>query len=256
MYKELFSFHKKTVVLFGGSGLIGREMARALLESEATVCLVDLNPPQNHEFSSEKNLHFYSCDITDPQACEDTIDKIITDHKQIQVCINSAYPRTADWGERFENIKRDSWKQNVDMQLGSCFSIVQKVAEHMKSHNEGNILLVGSIYGVLGPHFPIYDGLDMTTPAAYSAIKGAIINFTRYLSTYYAPHNIRVNCVSPGGIQDQQPQTFIDNYAKQTPLGRMGKPSEIASTALFLTSDAASYITGQNIMVDGGWTAW
>jgi NAD(P)-dependent dehydrogenase (short-subunit alcohol dehydrogenase family) len=120
----------------------------------------------------------------------------------------------------------------------------------------GNIVNIASIYGMLGPDFSIYEGTTMTMPAEYAAIKGAIISFTRYLATYLAPYNIRVNCLSPGGIFNEQPETFVKKYNKRTPMGRMGNPEDIAGGVLFLLSDLSSYITGQNLVIDGGWSAW
>ena len=120
----------------------------------------------------------------------------------------------------------------------------------------GSIINFGSIYGVVGPDFSIYQGTDMTVAAAYSAIKGGIISFTRYLATYYAKCGIRVNAICPGGIFDNQPQTFVKKYEKKTPMGRMGKAEEMVGPVIFLASDAASYVTGHILMVDGGWTVW
>ena len=125
----------------------------------------------------------------------------------------------------------------------------------MKNHKKGSLINFGSTYGVRGNDFNIYSGTDMTSPIAYSAIKGGIINLTRYLASYFGVDNIRINNVCPGGIIDGQDPQFVKNYSKRVPLKRMGKPDEIASTVLFLASDAASYITGATIMVDGGWTA-
>jgi len=126
----------------------------------------------------------------------------------------------------------------------------------MKRNQGGTIINFGSTYGVVGPKFSIYEGTEMTSPAPYSAIKGGIINFTRYLATYYASHNIRVNAICPGGIFDEQNEKFVEKYNENTPMGRMGKPEEIAGPVLFLASEASSYITGEVLMVDGGWTAW
>ena len=126
----------------------------------------------------------------------------------------------------------------------------------MKEQGGGSIINIGSIYGTVAPDFSIYAGTEMTMPVAYSAIKGGIIALTRYIATYYGSSNIRANVVSPGGIIDRQAQTFIDRYIEKTPLDRMGTPPDVAGAVLFLASDASAYITGQNLLVDGGWTAW
>ena len=125
----------------------------------------------------------------------------------------------------------------------------------MKAQSSGAIVNISSIYGVVGPDFSVYNGTQMTMPAAYSAIKGGVINFSRYLAAYYGPYGIRINCVSPGGIFDHQNQNFVSQYEAKVPMRRMGLPEDIAPAVGFLLSNDANYITGQNIIVDGGWTA-
>ena len=125
----------------------------------------------------------------------------------------------------------------------------------MVEKGTGSIINMASVYGIVGPDFTVYEDTSMTMPAAYSAIKGGIVNFSRYLASYLGPNNIRVNTVSPGGIFDSQNPTFVANYNKKVPMRRMGQPKDIAPVISFLLSEDASYITGQNIAVDGGWTA-
>lgn len=126
----------------------------------------------------------------------------------------------------------------------------------MKRLGGGSIINIGSTYGVVAPDFSIYEGTQMTMPAAYSAIKGGLITFTKYLAAYYGKDKVRANVVSPGGIFDHQPKSFVEKYSKRVPLGRMGEPSDVAGAVVFLASDASKYVTGHNLMVDGGWTAW
>ena len=239
----------KVIIVSGGSGLLGKPMVNHLTENGAIVI--------NAELNIETNLnegHFH-CDITSEQSVNLLIDSVIEKYGKIDGLVNNAYPRTKDWGTKFEDIPLDSWKENVDMQLNSVFMICQKVLRQMKIQQSGSIVNIASIYGVVGNDFTIYEGYGGTSPAAYSAIKGGIINFTRYLASYYGKDNIRVNCVSPGGIIDNQNPSFIEKYEHKSPLKRMGKPEEIAPAITFLLSDEASFITGHNLMVDGGWTA-
>ncbi|HEY0087599.1 MAG TPA: SDR family oxidoreductase, partial [Candidatus Lokiarchaeia archaeon] len=182
--------------------------------------------------------------------------KIVKDDKKIDIWVNCAYPRTTDWADKFEDIKYESWKKNVDMHLNGYFLCCQKIAQQMKKQRKGSIINFSSIYGVVGPDFSIYDKTTLTMPAAYSAIKGGIITFTKYLASYYAKHGIRVNAICPGGIYNNQPKDFVKKYIEKTPMGRMGKSEDITGSVIFLASDAASYITGHVLMVDGGWTAW
>jgi len=184
------------------------------------------------------------------------VKKIIDKEKKIDIWINCAYPRTDDWLEEFEDIKYESWKKNIDMHLNGYFLCCQQIVKQMKKQKNGSIINFSSIYGIVGPDHSIYKGTNKSMPAAYSAIKGGIITFTKYLSTYYAKHGIRVNAICPGGIYDQQPKVFVKKYEEKTPMKRMGKPEEIAGPVIFLASDASSYITGHVLVVDGGWTAW
>ena len=161
-----------------------------------------------------------------------------------------------DWNVKFENINYKSWNKNFEMQMTSIFYLCQKITQIMKIQNSGSIVNMSSIYGIVGNNFNVYENANgMTSPAAYSAIKAGIINFTRYLASYYGKYNIRINCVSPGGIFNGQNNNFINNYSYQSPLKRLGKASEISPSVSFLLSDDSSYITGHNLVVDGGWTA-
>src|SRR5271157_2541009 len=155
----------------------------------------------------------------------------------------------------FEKISIDSWRTAVDSQMTSYCLCCREAAEAMRSRKRGSIINLGSTYGMVGPDFSIYEGTALTMPAAYAAIKGGIINFTRYLASYYAKDGIRFNCISPGGVENNQAAPFVENYVRKTPLGRMAKPGDIAGAAVFLASDASAYVTGHNLVVDGGWTA-
>ena len=142
------------------------------------------------------------------------------------------------------------------MQLNSIFHLTKLVVKNMSYNKSGSIVNIASIYGVVGNDFTVYKNTGgMTSPAAYSAIKGGVINFSRYLSSYFGKYNIRVNCVSPGGIIDKQNKNFIKNYSEKVPLKRLGNPDEISPAVAFLLSDLSSYITGHNLIIDGGWTA-
>ena len=261
IFPNKFELKNKICVVAGGAGLIGKQVVIALAEAGSTVIIADADKKKGRDLEvelSKKGLTviYHYLDITSENSICEIIDFCDEKHGSINVWINSAYPYTSNWGEKFEKIKYETWKKNVDMHLNGYFLCCQKICEYMKKKKEGVVINFGSIYGVVAPKFFIYKGTSLTTPAAYSAIKGGIISFTRYLATYYAPYNIRVNAICPGGVFNNPNEKFLENYNKNTPLGRMAQPEEIAGPTLFLASDASSYITGQILIVDGGWTTW
>ncbi|MDR0272733.1 MAG: SDR family oxidoreductase, partial [Clostridiales bacterium] len=195
-------------------------------------------------------------DINEEESVNELINDIEKNHGQIWAWINLAYPRTKDWGDKLEDIKIDSFRKNVDLQLNSQFICCRAILEVMKKRNNGVVINCSSIYGLQGPNFNVYEGTEMTMPAAYSAIKSGIINLTKYLAAYYGKYNLRINCVAPGGVFDGQNPVFVENYNKLTPLGRMGSAEEIAAGFIFLISNEAGYITGQTLIIDGGFTIW
>lgn len=240
---------KKIIIITGGNGLLGKAIINRLI-SEGAFCI---NFEINHE--TNEDLSNVYCDITDSSSIDKALDLVLEKYNKIDGLVNNAYPKTKDWGNKFEDILFDSWKKNIDWQLNSYFYLTQKIASQMAAQKMGSIINMASIYGVVGADFNVYEGTNMTMPAAYSAIKGALVNFTRYVASYFGPQQVRVNTVSPGGIFDNQNEIFVNNYCKKVPMRRLGTPEDIAPTVAFLLSDDSQYITGQNLIVDGGWTA-
>jgi NAD(P)-dependent dehydrogenase (short-subunit alcohol dehydrogenase family) len=238
----------KVIIVTGGNGLLGSKLLHAIKEWGGIPINADL-------VLKPMDFETHVCDIADMESVEKMAVSVLAKHGRIDGFVNNAYPRTTDWGNKWEDISVDSWRANVDMHLNGYFITSKVILEIMKRQKFGSFVNMASIYGMVGPHFEVYDQTSMTMPAAYSAIKGGIINLTRYLASYFGPHQIRINAVSPGGIYDFQSPQFVDNYERIVPLKRMGKAEEIPYSVCFLLSDAASYITGQNIVVDGGWTA-
>lgn len=244
------SLQDKVIVVTGGSGLIGSSIINRLCNDGAICINADLNGV------AASSAIVKQCDVTDCQSVNQLIEYLMTVYGRIDGWVNNAYPRTADWGAKFENVPLDSWRMNVDMQLNSIFYICQKVLPIMQQQAYGSIVNIASIYGIVGNDFTIYENTGgLTSPAAYSAIKGGLINFSRYLASYYGKYGVRINCVSPGGIIDQQHPNFIQQYSVKVPLRRLGKPAEISPGVSFLLSDDSSYITGHNLIIDGGWTS-
>lgn len=237
------------MIVTGGSGLIGSEVMRELRDKGYR--------PVNFDLSVQNDLGngTWQCDITNPESVNRAIKEVVDAYGSIDGLVNNAYPRTSDWGKPVDEILIESWKKNVDMQMNSVFYITQQVLQQMVERKSGSVVNIASIYGVVGNDPTLYENTGISAPAAYSAIKGGLINLTRYLASHYGQHGIRVNALSPGGIFDHQDPKFVEAYERRVPMRRMGTPNDIAPVVQFLLSDDAKYVTGQNIVVDGGYTA-
>ena len=254
MYEKIFSCKDKVAVITGGSGLLGKEISKALADFGARLYVADIDSPS--EKPSSPQINYLKLNTTSEDEIKQAFQQIYDNEKKLDIIVNCAYPRTKDWGALVENVPMDSWQENLNSQLGGTFICCREAAEHMKKTGGGSIINMASTYGVVAPDFSIYKGTDMTMPVAYSAIKSGLIGLTRYFAAYYSKFNIRTNSISPGGIQDKQPDEFVNKYSKKTPLGRMGKATDIVGGLIFLASESSSYITGQNLLIDGGWTVW
>lgn len=237
----------KVFIVTGGEGLLGGEMLKNIRSNNGIAISADVS------IETDLDNFLLKMDITSENSIKKCFDLVEKKFGKIDGLVNNAYPRTKDWGAKFEEISVDSWKKNVDFQMNSVFMCIQQVLPYIKK-TRGSVVNIASIYGVVGNDFTVYEDTNISAPAAYSAIKGGVINFTRYLASYYGKEGIRFNVVSPGGIFDHQNETFVRQYEHKVPLKRMGNPDDIAPSVSFLLSNNAKYITGQNLIVDGGWT--
>ena len=259
---EKYKLNNKSIIVTGAAGLIGKAFCLEIVKAGGNVILADVNEEKGKEIEDKINekyneeiAKFYRTDITNLESIKNLISFALNKLGKIDALINNAYPRNKNYGKKFENVSYKDFCENVNMHLGGYFLISQQVAKVMGRQYYGNIINIGSIYGFTAPRFEIYKGTKMTMPVEYAAIKGAIINLTKYLASYLGKYNIRVNCISPGGIFDNQPESFIRKYLQKVLLEkRMANVDDLASVLLFLLSDASKYITGQNIIVDGGWS--
>lgn len=244
----MFSVKNKIIVVTGGDGLLGKQIIDKLREREAIAIAIDIS-------FTNQGMYDYIVDITDENSVKKCVGNILKKYKKIDGWVNNAYPRTKDWSNRLEDVSVQSWRKNIDMHLNGYFICCQIILMQMKNQGFGSLINMSSIYGLVGPDFNVYNGTNMTMPAAYSAIKGGLNNLTRYLASYYGEFQVRVNTISPGGIFNNQEESFVNNYIEKVPMKRMGKPEDIVAAVFYLISDESNYITGQNLIIDGGWTA-
>lgn len=260
--KKAFDLNDKTIIITGGAGLIGSAFSKTCAESNANLVMVDIDEKGGYELidgikkeTNNINIIFQKCDITNILEIQQLIDTTLDQFGQIDALVNNAYPKNRNFGRVFEDVDFDDFCENMDMHIGGYFLITQQVAKTMIEQKHGIIINMASIYGFAAPRFEVYRETKMTMSVEYAAIKGAIINLTRYLASYLGEYNIRVNTISPGGVYDNQPESFVDAYSKKVMLGdRMANVDDLTDVLTFLLSDGSKYITGQNIIVDGGWS--
>lgn len=260
--KSLSDLEAKTVVITGGAGLIGKGFVRAVVENGGTAIIADIDEKSGSRVQAEltaelgtEKVEFIQVDITSKESIRGMIDVIVHKHKAIDALVNNAYPRNKNYGRKFEDVTYEDFCENLNLHLGGYFLMSQEVSRVMVQQKAGVIVFVASIYGFMAPRFELYENADFTSPVEYSAIKGALLSLTKYLASYLGKHDIRVNAISPGGVHNNQSDSFVEQYSRKTIIGnRMAEPGDLAGALVFLLSDASRYITGQNIVVDGGWS--
>ena len=242
--------HKKIIVL-GGNGLIGSAISDLFYKNGAEVLVIDKK--KSKQIAKVKQI---VSDISNYSKIEKTLNQIKKNHFIPAVFINCSYPKTPDWkNTNFKKVKYKYLKENIEIHLNSYIWFGKLFADLMKKNKiNGSIIQLSSIYGFLGQDGLLYKNTEINESLVYPAIKGAIINSVRSMAAYYGPKKIRVNCISPGGIYDGHSKLFLKKYNDKTPMRRMCRADDIAYAALFLASDASSYITGTNLVVDGGFS--
>lgn len=250
----------RVVIVIGGAGLIGSEFARAILAQRGIAIIADIAAARAAQICESaagvngRSPDFISVDIADKQSLSELLKTIHGRYGRIDAVVNSAYPRNQNYGKPFDEVEYSDFCENLGLNLGGCFLVAQQVAEYFRRQGHGNIVNIASIYGVIAPRFEIYNGTSMTMPVEYAAIKAGVIHLGRYLAKYLAGTGIRVNTISPGGVFDVQPDSFVANYSRFTTSGTMLNPSDLSGTLVYLLSDASQHVNGQNIIVDDGFT--
>lgn len=268
MNNSLFSLENKTVVITGGCGLIGKALCKGVSEAGAKVAVCDIDYEMAVKIADDLNNSFaVKMDVTDKDSIVKAKDYILYKTGNIDVLVNSAaindiFDKNESQLEqsKFENYSLELWEKSLKVNLTGTFLSCQIFGKVMVENRKGSIINLASTYGITAPDQSIYTdnkGNQMFYKSpSYPSGKGAIISFTRYLAAYWGRYGVRVNALSPGGVFDNQDKTFVEKYSKRTMLGRMANPEEYCGAVIFLASDASSYMTGTNLIVDGGWTAW
>ena len=271
---DMFNLKERVAVVTGGAGLLGREFCRALVEAGASVVVVDLNAEAAGKVALDLRTNGYhakaqATDITQLDSVQTLVESTLKEFKRIDILVNSAAldpkfdPEALAKGitpGKFEDYPLEQWNAALNVNLTGMFLVTQACVKPMlEQGKKGSIINICSTYGLNGPDQRIYikDGKRLAfKPVYYTVTKAGVLGFTKYLAAYYAGTEIRVNALTPGGVYNNHDETFVKNYSAKTILGRMARKDEMNGALLFLASDASSYMTGNNVVVDGGWTAW
>ena len=270
-YKGLFDLAGKTAVVTGGTGILGRHFCAGLAESGASVAVVDVQAGAAAELAGTLARRYstramgIACDVSAPESVKAMVRQVVGELGGIHILHNNAATKSDDLDALFapfEEYSLDQWRKIMAVNLDGMFLVAQAVGKQMIAQGKGgSIIQTSSIYGVNAPDHRIYEGShylgrEISSPAVYSASKAGVIGLTKYLATYWADKGIRVNTLTPGGTESGQNDEFKRRYAARIPLNRMAAAHEMVGALLYLASDASAYVTGQNIIVDGGLNAW
>lgn len=269
-FKDLFDLRGRTAVVTGGCGILGQRFVEGLAEFGADVAVIDLDAQAAQRVAAETaerhsvRAKGYACDITKPEAIRAVSQTIEADLGPVSILLNNAASKTRDIDAFFAPVEKfslETWREIMAVNLDGMFNVAQVFGARMAERGYGSIVQTASIYGLMAPDQRIYEGSEylgraINTPAVYTASKAGVIGLTKHLATYWGARGVRVNTLTPGGVESGQNDTFKQRYSARVPLGRMARADEMVGAMLFLVSDAASYITGQNIAIDGGLSAW
>lgn len=265
---NMFSLENKVAIVTGACGLLGKEHCKALAEAGANVIAADMDESKCKEFASQLGSKHMGLgmDVANANSLKKCKDVILEKYKTIDILINNAAindmfenPLSAFEQSKFENYPLELWEKSLQVNVTGLFLCSQIFGSVMAENMQGSIINIASTYGIVGPNQSIYKDENgkqqFYKSPAYPVTKGAVINFTRFLASYWGEKNVRVNTLSPGGVENNQDEYFKTNYSNKTLLKRMAAPSDYRGAIVFLASDASSYMTGANLIVDGGWTA-
>jgi NAD(P)-dependent dehydrogenase (short-subunit alcohol dehydrogenase family) len=247
----------KVVAIVGGAGLLGRAFCAAASDRGATVVVADCDEAAAQRVASGLvggAATAAALDIASTDSVCALIRGMHDRHGRIDAVVNSAYPRNKRYGRRLEDVTYEDFVENTSLNLAGCFLVAQQFAAYFRDQGHGNIVNLASIYGTLAPRFSVYEGTPITMPVEYSAIKAGVIQLTRYFAQYYKAHGVRCNCLSPGGVLDGQAEAFVQAYSRFAGRKGMLDAGDLAGALVFLLSDDSAFVTGQNLVVDDGFS--
>jgi 2-deoxy-D-gluconate 3-dehydrogenase len=268
---ELFDLTGHTAIVTGGAGFLGQQFTEGLVEAGAAVVVADIDQQAAADFAdavtnSGGKAIGIGLDVTDKDSVDGLVKHTLDHFGSIDILVNSAALDPKFEGDSagkhstsFEEFPLKSWKDALDVNLTGMFLVCQATASVMKENRKGSIINICSTYGIAGPDQRLYESLGeprLYKPVYYTVSKAGVLGLTKYIATYYEGTEIRCNAISPGGVERDHDRSFRDAYSQRTVLGRMAYPHEVKGAVVFLASDASSYVTGTNLVVDGGWTAW
>jgi len=256
---ELFSLKNSVAIVTGGTGYLGQEITKGLAEAGARVYVLDIDKELAKNFlmslPQKLDVKFMACDISLKTNIDSVFEKIFDEEKKIEILVNNAYYGK---GGDLETILEENWNSGIDGTINNYFRCIQSVIKYMKTSG-GQIINLASMYGMVSPDPSVYGNSGFNNPPNYGAGKAAVIQLTKYAAVHLAKYNIRVNAISPGPFPNPKVQEnieFIRLLEEKVPLKRIGNPEDLKGIIVFLASKSSSYVTGQNIAVDGGWTSW
>lgn len=245
----------KVIVVTGGAGLLGRAFCKEIAKEGGIAIIADLNIERAETVSKTiETSAALKLDITSRQSLEDGIEDLKKKYGRIDALVNNAYPRNKNYGRHFFDVEYSDFCENLNLNLGGYFLASQIFLKYFTEENSGNIVNISSVYGVIAPRFDVYDNTKMTMPVEYAAIKSGLIHLTRYMAKYVNGKNIRVNCISPGGILDGQPEAFLEKYKNYCSNKGILNPQDLCGALIFLLSAESQFVNGQNLVVDDGFT--
>ncbi len=261
-YKELFDLSGEVILQLGFTGPISKQFASVFAESGCTLILGDINESEGAKITESlkkvnDKIEYIKIDVANEQDVKKMVEYIEKKYKKVSVLVNTFSKRPSDFNKTFEDSTMQCWNEVMEVNLSAMYMVCREISKLMIKQKDGSIINIASFLGVVAPDNRVYGDSGLNSPAIYSTSKSGVIGLTRYLAAYLGKYNIRVNCISPGGVNPGTVEKgFDERYSNKVPLGRMGDMDDMKGPVIFLASRASKYVNGHNLVVDGGFTVW